>query len=102
MEKVTFGFGFHTTDFLYLTTHNSEEQININSMALGIHEISCDIKRLSLLPGIYSIRFGITNGKVARNVFYGESLKHFQVIGDLPITIRDGFFALDAFWALEI
>ena len=101
LEDVTFGFGFHTTDFLYLTTHNSEEQLSINHLVLGDHEITCKVNRLQLLPGIYSVRFGITAGQAARNVFYGESLKHFQVIGDLPITIRDGFFALDAFWTLE-
>ena len=98
LQDVTFGFGFHTTDFLYLTTHNSEEQLNINSLSPGNHEISCKVNRLPLLPGIYSIRFGITVGQEARDVFYGESLKHFQVVGDIPITIRDGFFSLDALW----
>ncbi|MCQ8179980.1 ABC transporter ATP-binding protein [Methylomonas sp. SURF-1] len=98
IEDLTFGFGFHTTDFLYLTTHNSEEQINIERIPRGITEITCNIKQLPLLPGIYSIRFGITSGKSARTIFYGENMKHFQVIGKIPITIRDGFFALDAKW----
>ena len=98
LEDVTFGFGFHTTDFLYLTTHNSEEQLNINHLPAGDHELVCKVNRLPLLPGIYSIRFGITAGQVARDVFYGDSLKHFQVVGDIPITIRDGFFALNAHW----
>jgi len=101
LEEVTFGFGFHTTDFLYLTTHNSEEQININHLPRGYHEIICKINQLPLLPGIYSVRFGITAGQAARTVFYGESLKHFQVVGDIPITVRDGFFALDAHWMQE-
>ena len=98
LEEVTFGFGFHTTDFLYLTTHNSEEQLNINRLPIGDHEIVCKVNRLPLLPGIYSIRFGITAGQAARTIFFGESLKHFQIFGDIPITIRDGFFALDARW----
>lgn len=101
LEDVTFGFGFHTTDFLYLTTHNSEEQLNTDRLAPGYHEITCKVNRLPLLPGIYSVRFGITAGKAARTIFYGESLKHFQIIGDIPITIRDGFFALDADWVQE-
>jgi len=101
LEELTFGFGFHTTDFLYLTTHNSEEQLNTNRLAPGHHEITCKVNRLPLLPGIYSVRFGITAGKAARTIFYGESLKHFQIIGDIPITIRDGFFALDADWVQE-
>ncbi len=98
LEEVTFGFGFHATDFLYLTTHNSEEQLNINCLPHGDHEIICNVNRLPLLPGIYSIRFGITAGQAARTIFFGESLKHFQVVGDIPITIREGFFALDAHW----
>ncbi|MDO8845978.1 ABC transporter ATP-binding protein [Methylicorpusculum sp.] len=101
LENVTFGFGFHTTDFLYLTTHNSEEQLSISTIPPGNHEISCQVNRLPLLPGIYSIRFGITAGQAAGTIFYGESLKHFQVIGKIPITIRDGFFALDANWCSD-
>jgi lipopolysaccharide transport system ATP-binding protein len=101
LDKVTFGFGFHTTDFLYLTTHNSEEQLNISHLPSGEHEIVCKIARLPLLPGVYSLRFGVTSGQAARTIFYGENLKHFQVIGDVPITVRDGFFALDAHWMLE-
>ena len=101
LDDVTFGFGFHTTDFLYLTTHNSEEQINISYLPPGEHEIVCKIARLPLLPGVYSLRFGVTSGQAARTIFYGENLKHFQVVGDVPITVRDGFFALDAHWRIE-
>ncbi len=101
LGQVTFGFGFHTTDFLYLTTHNSEEQLNISHLPPGEHELVCKIARLPLLPGVYSLRFGVTSGQVARTIFYGENLKHFQVVGDVPITVRDGFFALDAHWTLE-
>ncbi len=101
LEAVTFGFGFHTTDFLYLTTHNSEEQLNIRQLPVGEHEISCKVNQLPLLPGIYSVRFGITAGQAARTIFSGENLKNFQVVGLIPITIRDGFFALEAEWILD-
>lgn len=100
LSDVTFGFGFHTTDFLYLTTHNSEEQLHIHRLSIGKHEIQCKISHLPLLPGVYSIRFGITAGQAAGTVFYGENLKNFQVVGDIPITVREGFFALDARWLL--
>ena len=98
LDDVTFGFGFHTTDFLYLTTHNSEEQIHIPHLASGEHTIKCKINLLPLLPGVYSLRFGVTSGKAARTIFYGENLKNFNVTGHVPITMRDGFFALDAHW----
>jgi len=100
LNDVTFGFGFHTTDFVYLTTHNSEEQLHIKTLHPGKHEILCKISRLPLLPGIYSLRFGVTAGKAGGTIFYGENLKHFQVAGNLPVTAREGFFALDAQWLL--
>jgi lipopolysaccharide transport system ATP-binding protein len=100
LEEVTFGFGFHTTDFLYLTTHNSEEQLHIGRLAIGDHVVECKVANLPILPGVYSLRFGVTAGRSARTVFYGENLLHFKVEGDIPITVRDGFFALDAQWCL--
>lgn len=101
LDEVTFGFGFHTTDFLYLTTHNSEEQLHVSRLAIGDHLIECKVANLPILPGVYSLRFGVTAGKAARTVFYGENLLHFQVEGDIPITVRDGFVALDARWAMK-
>ncbi len=101
LADVTFGFGFHTTDFLYLTTHNSEEQLHVPLLPPGVHDVQCNVARLPLLPGVYSLRFGITAGQAARTVYYGENLKHFQVIGDVPITVRDGFFALEARWGIK-
>ena len=100
LDEVTFGFGFHTTDFLYLTTHNSEEQLRIAHLPAGDHFIECKIANLPILPGVYSLRFGVTAGTAARTVFYGENLLHFRIQGDIPITVRDGFFALDAHWTV--
>ena len=100
MDDVTFGFGFHTTDFFYLTTHNSEEQLHIPHLPPGEYEVTCNIARMPLLPGVYSLRFGVTSGQASRSVYYGENLMPFRVIGEVPITIRRGFIALDANWAL--
>lgn len=99
LAGVTFGVGVHTTDFLYLTTHNSEHQFQVDTLPAGDHEITCAIRNMPLLPGVYSLRFGVTAGSAARTVFYGENLKHFQVVGKVPITVREGFFALDARWS---
>jgi len=100
LDSVTFGFGFHTTDFLYLTTHNSEEQLQLHRIPIGEHEIQCRLSNFPLLPGVYSLRFGVTAGQAARTIFYSENLRHFQVVGRVPITVREGFFALDVRWAL--
>ncbi|MBS3963216.1 MAG: ABC transporter ATP-binding protein [Methylomonas sp.] len=99
ITDITAGFGFHTTDFLYLTTHNSEQQLSIPVLPTGKHILTCNINKLPILPGVYSIRFGITAGKSASTALYGENLKHLQILGKIPITIRDGFFALEASWS---
>jgi ABC-type polysaccharide/polyol phosphate transport system ATPase subunit len=101
LPEVTFGFGIHTTDFLYLTTHNSETELAIGEMRPGEHEVHCRVSRMPLLPGVYSIRLGITSGQAARAVFYAENLLHFQVVtvpGQVPATEREGFVRLDAHW----
>lgn len=100
LESLTFGFGFHTTDFLYLTTHNCEEQLAFNILRSGTHTICCKVRNLPLLPGVYGLRFGVTAGQLVRPVFYAENILSFQVTGEVPITSRDGFFALDAVWSL--
>jgi len=98
LDNVTFGFGVHTTDFLYLATNNSETDISVSELAPGTYSIVCNVARMSLLPGVYSIRFGITAGRAARTVFYGENLLQFNVSGKIPITSREGFIALEASW----
>ncbi len=99
----TFGVGIHTTDFLYLATHNSEEQLSIKRLNKGAHSVKCRITGLPLLPGVYSLRLGITDGETARTVYYGENIKHFTVTENyelpIPITQRDGFFTLNANWS---
>ena len=105
LDNVTFGFGIHTTDFLYLTTHNSEEQIHIDHLTQGEHYVSCKVMQIPLLPGVYSLRFGVTAGQAARTLFYAENLLHFQVIqedrNEVPITSRQGFFTLKTYWELD-
>ncbi|MBZ8138299.1 polysaccharide/polyol phosphate ABC transporter ATP-binding protein [Rubrivivax gelatinosus] len=98
LRNVTIGFGFHTTDFLYLTTHNSEGQVSIPVLEPAVHRVRCKIRSLPLLPGVYAVRVGVTAGEAAGAVFYAENVKTFQVVGDVPVTVREGFFALAAQW----
>ena len=104
LSFLTFGTGIHTTDFLYLTTHNSEHEMPNINLPAGQHRIRCRIRKIPLLPGIYSLRLGITASRATRTVFYAENLLSFQVLppeGQQQSTaMRDGFFALDAQWAM--
>lgn len=98
----TFGIGFQTTDFLNITTHNSEHDFDIESLDSGKYQITCTINNLSLLPGIFSIRLGVTSGMSAQKLFYGENLYNIQIISESKkgsaSLQRDGFFSIDAKW----
>jgi lipopolysaccharide transport system ATP-binding protein len=98
-----FGVGVHTTDLLYLTTHNSDEQVPLECIPPGQYEITCRVRNLPLIPGVYALRVGITEDRTTRTLFYGENLVHFQVINNpnrpLSGANRHGFFALDAEWS---
>lgn len=100
LRHVTFGVGIHTTDFIYLTTHNSEQQLQVEELGPGAYEVRCSIADFPLLPGVYSLRLGVTEGKAARTIFYAENVCHFQVTETAHLTTanREGFFPLKATW----
>ena len=104
LKTPVFLVGIHTTDFLYLTRHHSERQLNVECLMPGEYEVICRINQCPLLPGIYALLLGIGEGIGASSLFYAENVVHFQVTSpaDEPLapTDRDGFFALDAMWSL--
>ena len=102
MTNVTIGLGMHTTDFVYLTTHNSEITESRVDLGIGDHDIYLRIVHFPLLPGVYMWRMGITCGETHRTAFYGENLLQVSVItpeqARVPASMRDGFFALEGTW----
>ena len=101
LTNATFGVGIHTTDFLYLTTHNSEQQLNIETLDPGEYVVNLKLRKIPLLPGVYSLRLGVTSGLAAGTIFYAENILPFLVKeGDeyLSAANRDGIFSLDAYW----
>lgn len=97
-----FMLGVHTTDFLYLTRHHSERQLEVERLEPGEYVMLCEIKQCPLLPGIYAMLFGVGEGLGGSSLFYAENLVHFQVTGNSEVPFspdRDGFFALDAVWS---
>ncbi len=105
LQNPTFGIGIHTPDLLYLATLNSENDVMFGVIAPGNYELRCDIKLIPLLPGIYSLRAGVTESDAARAIFYAENLFHFQIIPrvDSPLvaSARDGFISLSHSWSLN-
>ena len=105
LRRPTFGIGIHTPDFLYLATQNTEQEFPIDHLDAGRHELVCEIGDIPLLPGVYSLRTGITEGHASRTVFYGENLFHFQVINDptdkILVGARDGLIRLGVEWKMN-
>ena len=102
VKNVTIGLGLHTTDFVYLTTHNSEIVDSSISLGAGDHDIYLRIAHFPLLPGVYMWRMGITCGDAGTAIFYGDNLLQISVeaLKDerMPSSMRDGFFVLNACW----
>jgi lipopolysaccharide transport system ATP-binding protein len=104
IDKVFFGIGVHTMDFIYLATHTSEQQMVTETLAPGQYHVACKVRHFPLLPGVYSLRLGIAGGIGGATMFYAENLCSFQVVrkdgGPLPNVMREGFLAMDATWAM--
>jgi len=103
LEKPNFGVGVHTADFLYLATHQSEEQFYTASVGPGEFALRCKLRRFPFLPAVYSLRFGVAVGEMFSTAFYAENLLEFQVVPEKTERVdalRQGFVALDAQWRL--
>jgi lipopolysaccharide transport system ATP-binding protein len=101
MVNPRFGIGVHTTDFLYLATPHSEETFRETRLTPGVYEVQCKFRQFPFLPGVYSLRLGISAGELPSTIFYGENLFHFQVEGRdvMRNTLgTEGFIALDVEW----
>ncbi len=103
LEQPNFGFGIHTTDFLYLATEITEEQFIDKTLVPNEYTVAIDIPSFPLLPGVYSVRVGVNQGKIARNIFYEESIFHFQVKNTTEgrtQAMDEGFISLNGKWRL--
>jgi len=100
-----FGIGFHTTDFVYLSTSHSVGHLELPQLEPGHHEVVCRFARVPLLPGVYSVRVGVAFGTHVVPSFYGENLAHFQIVTNRinrawDSAVNEGFFALDTSWSI--
>lgn len=103
VRMASFGIGVHTSDMLYLSTLDSDKQLPLESLPPGSHEFVCRISRLPLVPGVYALRFGLSEGAGAHQAYYGENLLHFQVVSGERVDIEpfagNGFFTMDGRWS---
>lgn len=105
LSQPNFGIGIHTTDSLYLATHNSQEQLGRPKLLpSGIYRIDYAVKALPFLPGMYSLRLGIQVGGLSSPIFHVENIAQFQVEAESitrAATSQSGFVALDGSWNIS-
>jgi lipopolysaccharide transport system ATP-binding protein len=101
LTHVVFAIGFHTTDFFYLATHRSVDDLSIDSLPVGEYEVTCVIRDFPFSPGVYSVRASISAGEVLTTIFYGENLLTFRVASgkvNRSELASEGFIQLHASW----
>jgi ABC-type polysaccharide/polyol phosphate transport system ATPase subunit len=106
IRNPVFGVGVHTTDFIYLATVQSVGQLDCTTLDPGMHEVTCRVSRLPLLPGVYSLRVGVAVGELLNATYYAEGVLHFSVhapgINRAWVSHEaEGFIALDTAWNIE-
>lgn len=96
-----FGVGIHTTDFIYLATQHSINQLKLDHLEAGHHVLTFDIPSFPFMPGVYSLRAGVAEGSGARTIFYAENLLHLQVVSDNveDRTWNEGLVSLSGSWS---
>lgn len=103
LKQVNFGIGFHTIDFIYLSTSNWIEQLPLIDLDPGEVTVSFCIRCLPLLPRRYSLRVGASIGEMLVPVYYAEGILQFQVMST-NISISSGqeagFFTIQGRWNL--
>jgi lipopolysaccharide transport system ATP-binding protein len=98
LRQMTFYIGLHTTDFVYLTAHNTAyEPVDLEK---GQHCVELEIKAMTLLPGVYCVLAWI-GSTVGRAVFYGENLSTFRVFARDYVVTRQrdrALFHMEGTW----
>ncbi|MBD9355767.1 ABC transporter ATP-binding protein [Methylomonas sp. EbA] len=105
LPEPIFGVGVHTTDFFYLTTSQSLDQLQLGKLVPGKYILSYKVSSFPFLPGIYSLRLGVALAGSYQPVFYSENTLPLQVVAnDINRAILspqdEGFIALSGQWDL--
>jgi ABC-type polysaccharide/polyol phosphate transport system ATPase subunit len=71
-------YGFHTTDFFYISSMGTAHIENRPDLVVGTNTIECYISSLPLVPGVYCLRVSVLD-KLRREMFNEEMLNIFTV-----------------------
>jgi len=101
-----FGIGIHTTDFLYLSTSQSIEKLQPETLLPGRYTISFKITRFPFLPGVYALRLGVALDGAFQAIFYSENVLPIRVTSEkinraVAGHAGEGFIALEGAWDIK-
>jgi lipopolysaccharide transport system ATP-binding protein len=104
LNTPTFGVGIHTTDLLFLATKASEGQLDLHAIGPGVFAVLFHIARFPFLPGVYSLRVGVSVGELHSVALYAEGVIQFQVESasiNRARTMNEGFVPLEGRWEVD-
>ena len=102
IEKPVFGVGFHTTDFIYLASRDSQDFFFDAPLEQGNHHIVCKVAGFPFNPGVYALLLAVADGEVV--ILHGENLAQIHVTTkdqSLSHIKESGFVPLDASWQVN-
>ena len=102
--KPVFAMGFHTVDFLFITTPRSQNSSLPDRLSPGIYTVTCHIEEIPLLPGTYASRFSISEGKTPRTILYAENLCHFRISSagfERSMVSSEGLISIPTTWEIS-
>lgn len=85
-----FGMGIQTVDLLSLVSEDSDTKFFASKVPKGEFTLSCTLKALSLLPGVYCIRAGVQMGQSMETLYYEENIISFHIVTDGKV--KSGIF----------
>ncbi|MFN3919408.1 MAG: ABC transporter ATP-binding protein [Methylohalobius sp.] len=108
IKNPVFGIGVHTTDFLYLATNQSINDISMEKLDEGIYTLAYKINRFPFLPGVYSFRVGVALGNTFQPLYYKENAVQIRVIAPPSMNRSvvshngEGFIEFEGKWGLTL
>jgi lipopolysaccharide transport system ATP-binding protein len=97
--------GFHTTDFVYITSTVTPTSFAEQALPEGVYELCMEVDSFPLLPGPYAIRLSVDVEDPVKNIFYADNLCHFRVSTSVlqrsSPQCAGGFFELRAGWRVN-
>jgi len=89
---------------IFLATRDTENELALDTLSAGVVSILFHVTKFPFLPGVYSLRVGVSVGELRSIALYAEGVIQFQVESaglNRARTMNEGFVRLDGHWELD-